>query len=283
MASTSSGTYDPSCFNRIFVVEDRHFWFRARRRIISTIVSQLTHDLVPGFRVLEVGCGTGNILQALDLGCPRGAVIGMDLFAEGLHYARRRTSCPLVQGDIRRSPFNTQFHIVGIFDVLEHLPDDVQMLRDLYAMLTPGGMLILTVPANPSLWSYFDEASHHCRRYELRTLGRKLNDAGFKIEYITHYMASIFPLVWLARRLASLIGWRAAHKKEDRSRDLALREFRVTPVVNGLLSFLLAQEERVIAKRGRLPFGASLLAVARKHQDFSPPRGIPARLEASAL
>jgi SAM-dependent methyltransferase len=256
-------SYDPTYFERLFAIEDRHFWFHTRNRVIATVVSQIVAGLAPGYRVLEVGCGTGNVLRVLEQACPRGTVVGMDLFAEGLQYAHQRTNCPLVQGDMHMPPFGAQFDLIGLFDVLEHLPDDMQVLRDLHAMLAFGGVLLLTVPAHPSLWSYFDEASHHCRRYELAELENKLIGTSYRVEYITQYMASIFPLVWLGRRLTALTDRRRAGDA-GHTHDLAARELRITPVVNDLLALLLAQEARLIARRRPLSIGTSLLAVARK-------------------
>ena len=256
-------SYDPDFFAPLFAIEDRHFWFRARNQVISTLASQIAAGLALGYRVLEVGCGTGNVPRVLEQACPRGVVMGMDLFAEGLQYARRRTSCPLVQGDMHTPPFGTQFDLIGLFDLLEHLSDDMQVLRDLHAMLSPEGTLLLTVPAHPSLWSYFDEASHHCRRYEPAELESKLIRAGYQIEYLTQYMASIFPLVWLGRRLATLIDRRRT-SDADHTDDLAARELRIVPVFNDFVALLLAQEARVIARHRSLPIGTSLLAIARR-------------------
>lgn len=258
-------SYDPSYFSYLFEVEDRHFWFRARNRVISAAVSRVTAHLEPGYRFLEVGCGTGNVLRALEQTCKGGVVIGMDLFGEGLRYARRRVSCPLVQGDVHANPFGTRFEAIGLFDVLEHLPNDVEILRELRGLLKPGGALLITVPAHMSLWSYFDEASHHCRRYEQAELARKLKAAGYKIEFMSQYMATIFPLVWLGRRLAAFTRRKAKNAGESarRTQELTVNELRIRPVVNGILAWLLEQEARLIARRRKLPLGTSLLAVAR--------------------
>lgn len=256
-------SYDPARFARLFAVEDRHFWFRARNHIIASLVSQITASLSPGYRVLELGCGTGNTLRVLEQACTHGMVVGMDLFADGLQYARRRVSCPLVQGDVHRPPFGIQFDLIGLFDVLEHLPDDIQVLHDLHAMLMSAGVLILTVPAHPSLWSYRDDVAHHFRRYKLTELKSKLVCTGYRVEYLTQYMASILPLVWVGRRLASLFD-RYSVGDISRARGLDARELRITTVVNDLLALLLAQEARVITRRRQLPIGISLLALARK-------------------
>ncbi len=157
--------YDPQYFGLLFAVEDKHFWFRTRNRIIAALIHQIAFPPQSDCQILEVGCGTGNVLRILENGFPQGTVVGMDLFAEGLQYARRRTSCDLVQGDARKLPFCRQFDVIGLFDLLEHLPNDKQILHDLHCILKPHGILILTVPAHQSLWSDFDEMSHHRRRY----------------------------------------------------------------------------------------------------------------------
>ncbi len=256
--------YDPVFFKRLAGIEDQHFWFQTRNRVIASMVQQLTASLSPGYRVLEVGCGTGNTLRVLEQACPTGSVVGMDLFAGGLHFAQERVGCSLVQGNMRTAPFQqNQFAIIGLFDVLEHFSDDVQVLRDLHPMLTDDGVVLLTVPAHASLWSYFDESSCHYRRYAPAELTRKFHAAGYTVSLQMQYMASIFPLVWVGRRLA-------ARQKAEQTSDydhalkLTFDELRIVPVVNEVLAWVLALEVRLIAKGYRLPFGTSLLAAARK-------------------
>ena len=262
-----SESYEPEFFASLFAIEDRHFWFRARNRVIGALVRDLTANLAPGYRVLEVGCGTGAVLATLEKTCDQGTVIGMDLFEEGLGFARQRTSCQLVQGDIHNPPFEEKFDIVGLFDVLEHLPDDRRVLNDLAHLLAPGGALMLTVPANPSLWSYFDEAGHHQRRYEEAELTQKLQESGYRIEFLTPYMAALFPLVWLGRRLAARrAGWSKDGDKNQVNK-LTSDEFRIVPVLNEVLAQWLFLEARWVARRRHLPLGTSLLAIARREKD----------------
>jgi len=256
-------SYNPLYFGLLYQVEDRHFWFRARNRLIATVVKCLTADLPRGYRVLEIGCGTGNVLRVLEQECTGGSVVGIDLFLEGLRYARHRTGALLVQGDMRASPFGVPFDLICLFDVLEHLPNDHQILCDLQDMLTENGRLLITVPAHPCLWSYFDEASGHCRRYKPVALKSKLIATGYQVEYLTQYMTLTFPWVWLRRRVAKMIA-HCSKVNSMRSHELALRELRITPVLNDLLAFLLSLETHVLARRYSLPIGTSLLAVARK-------------------
>jgi SAM-dependent methyltransferase len=261
--ATTHQSYDPAYFAQLFEVEDRHFWFRSRNRSISAVVGQIVADLPPGYRALEIGCGTGNVLRVLEQTCLAGTVVGMDLFVQGLQYARQRTGCLLVQGDMDRSPFGMQFDVIGLFDVLEHLEDDDRALRSLDKMLAKDGRLLLTVPAHPWLWSYFDEFSHHCRRYRRADLLQKLEAAHLAVEWLTYYMAACLPLLWLGRTVSGLRHKGFKHGTKG-SADLAARDLRVTPVVNEILATLLGLESHLLARRNKLPCGTSLLAVARK-------------------
>ena len=120
MSSGAGEGYDPALFETLDAVEDRHFWFRSRRQVVGEVLRQLTAGLPAGYSVLKLGCGTGGMLRLLRECSPGGRVVGMDLFAEGLRYARRRVEgCPLVQGDARLPPFGETFSVVGMFDVLE--------------------------------------------------------------------------------------------------------------------------------------------------------------------
>lgn len=271
MLSTKSG-YDPSFFRALAEIEDRHFWYRGRGQVIAKLVTQVATSLAPGCRVLEVGCGTGSVLRRLEQACPQAMVVGVDLFADGLRYARQRTACSLVQGDITALPFAAGFELIGLFDVLEHLPDDLRVLRDLHALLASDGALLLTVPAHPRLWSYFDLASHHSRRYESAELAEKLRATGYRVEYLTQFMASLFPVMWLSRRVAD---WLERGRAGDaaRTQQLVARELRIIPGINELMVWLLRLELGWIARRRRLPIGTSLLAIARKDSGPLPMQG----------
>jgi SAM-dependent methyltransferase len=249
-------TYDPVYFQRLAAIDQRHAWFRARNELIGDVAAAVSRDLPPGFRVLEVGCGAGAVLQRLEAACPRGQVIGMDPSLDGLRLARRRCGCPLVLGDANYPPFGATFDIVGLFDVLEHLPDDVGILTRMRGLLRPGGSLLLTVPADPSLWSAFDEASRHVRRYRLPELEEKLRATGFEVTYITHFMQILAPMLRVWRRLGA-----------RRERPGEESELRIIPIVNELLYRAFKAEQSAIRKRRQISSGTSLLALARRDAD----------------
>jgi SAM-dependent methyltransferase len=252
MSNGMFGGYDPSHFALLASVEERHFWFRARKTLISRLCARITSTLPSGFRTLDFGCGTGSSLSALNLGAPRGLVVGMDLFHQGLVVGTRRGHKNLVQADASLPPFGQAFHLIGAFDVIEHLPNDVEVLRQLSRLLTPGGHLLVTVPAHPSLWSKFDELSHHCRRYTEKELRTKLIESGFEIVRFSPYMAAVLPIIWL-------------HRKFSRNAERCFEaEMQIVPIVNEILSGLLRLESEFLARGGRMPFGASLMAIAKK-------------------
>jgi SAM-dependent methyltransferase len=256
-------SYDPAFFAHLYAIEDTHFWFRARNAVISTLIGQLVAPMPDGYRVLEVGCGSGNVLRHLERVCTHGRVYGMDLFSDGLVFARTRVDCPLIQADMHAAPFGVGFNLIGLFDVIEHLPDDLRVLQDLYHLLAPGGALVLTVPAHMALWSYFDDASHHQRRYSVDGLRARLEEAGYEVEYLTPYMAPLFPLLWLGRRLFTFNNRRGVGRVA-RSDELARRELKIMPGLNRVLGWVLKLEARRIARRQTLAVGTSLLVVARK-------------------
>jgi len=253
--------YDARFAPHLYQVEDRHFWFRSRNLVIETVLRRLESELAPGYRALEIGCGTGNTLRVLQNVCTRGTVVGLDFQRDGLAYARGRVTCPLVQADACRPPFlpDVRFSLVCVFDVIEHLDDDRQVLRSLRNVAALPGALLVTVPAVPALWSAFDDAAHHRRRYTPESLRDVLTDSGFTVEYLSPFMMVLYPLLWARRRWSRGRSGRAAF-------DFARQELRIVPGVNELLAWGLSREASFIDGRRRLPFGTSLIAVARPNR-----------------
>jgi hypothetical protein len=125
-------------------------------------------------------------------------------------------------------------------------------------MLVPGGVLVLTVPAYRSLWSYFDVASHHARRYEPAGLREKLEAAGLQVEYVSPYMAAAFPVLWAQRRL------RFSKQEADAARAATVHDLRIIPIASEVFRWLRAWKPAAVAQRRTLPFGTSLIALARR-------------------
>ena len=247
-------SFDPVIFARLFELESRHFWFRARNKVIAAVVKK--YNVIPDqdARVIEIGCGNGNVLSYLSRTL-RKEIWGADLFAEALTFCQTRVSLPLIQLDTYRLPFVGSLDAVCMFDILEHLRADTEVLAEIYRALKPGGKIVLTVPAYQKLWSYFDEFSHHQRRYNKVQLRRKLEAAGFEIEKSSYYMMTLLPLIAVGRKIQN---------RQNRSTDdMAETDIKVIPVVNELL-YLISSFERWFVSTVGLPFGASIIVVGRR-------------------
>lgn len=265
-------TYDPGHFSVLARAEDHHFWFVVRRRAIANVVRRWRRGRNAGERVLEAGCGTGAVLRDLQATCAGMTVIGMDLHREGLRFAAARNTGPFVQGDVLAVPFGPRFALVGLFDVLEHFPDDARVLESVKGVLQPGGHLVVTVPARPSLWSEFDVASHHVKRYSEASIRSALSRAGFDIEYVTHLLMATLPFVWVVRRLIDPFLARFGRAQRKR-REVLSSQLSVSPVLNALLLGALWPEGLIVRRGGRLPFGSSLLVTARVRGAGEAPAG----------
>ena len=257
-------SFDETYFEKLYEIEDRHFWFRARQAIVSVLTEQITADLPQGYRVMEIGCGTGNLLKTLNRTCSKGVVFGLDLFWEGLAFARQRVSAGLIQARAECMPFcNDQFDLIGMFDVLEHLENDEEILDSIQQMLKPGGKLLLTVPAHGNLWSSFDLISHHQRRYEIPDLRSKLIKSGFSIEYMSECMQALYPLAKL-RRKAPILLEPLSQEEEKKSRKRTNQELAIMPVLNEAAFQILKMELKRIREHQPIHWGTSIITVANK-------------------
>ena len=249
--------YDPHYFGTLPQIEDSHFWFVARRQVILEGLRAGVDDLAER-ALFDVGCGSGGLLAFLEASGL--AVAGAcDAYPLGLALARRRVRAPLVLVDEGAPPpLGPGQRLIGLFDVLEHIDDDRGTLRFLWSVLEPGGVLVLTVPGHPFLFDEMDELARHRRRYTRRELGDKLRAAGFEVRFLSHFMALLVPLLVVLRAAGRLVPRTLAGARERRDSEL-----RVVPVINGLLRGLLELERRWL-RAFRLPFGSSIVALARR-------------------
>jgi SAM-dependent methyltransferase len=242
---------NPAEYERMHALEDWYWWFVARRRAAAQFIRDHAPEGSP-LRILDAGCGTGGMLD-LYRQWPDTEAVGADFSPEALRFSRERGHKRLVGADLMRLPFRSgSFDVVSALDVIEHVPDDVVALEEIQRVLRPGGILVASVPAYQFLWGPHDEALHHYRRYHSRQFQELIHGAGLRVEKQTHLLTALFPLA-AAARLA------ARGRKAEDGAGLP----KVPPLVNrALIGFQAAELE--IARRASLPFGLSLLAVARK-------------------
>ncbi len=249
---------NPSEYTRMFEMEDRYWWFVGRRRIALKLLDRfLSPPLAPGGArerksqmLLDVGCGTGVVLEELE---DRGEPIGLDMSPLALSFCKRRGLKRLVRGDATAMPLGVGRceAIVGL-DVFEHIEDDGRAFVEAFRVLEPGGILVMSVPAFQSLWGPHDVALMHFRRYTRLMLRDRLVRAGFQIERLSYSVFFLFPIVVVVRFF------------EKRREGPAKASLVALPGwMNALLIGIQSLEASLIS-RFDLPWGSSLIAVARK-------------------
>lgn len=236
-------------YARMAALEDQHWWFLGRRRILSEILDRLVR-LPAGSDILEAGCGTGGNLAML---AKFGRVSGFEPDEEAREHASTKGNFDIRVGRLPNDvPFGSQsFDLTVAFDVLEHVDDDLGSLKALRESLRPGGWLLVTVPAFPFLWSAHDETHEHKRRYVKSDLVERAQEAGFTPVYTSYYNSLLFPVIVAIRQFKKLFG---IHHGDDESLP--------SPTLNRLLAILF-ESERHLLVRMTLPVGVSLLLLAR--------------------
>lgn len=239
---------DRSVYRRLDRLEGEHWWFCARRSILTSVIGRYAPRRRE-LRILEAGCGTGGNLATLSR---FGQLEAFELDNDARAIAARKLPIDIKQGRLPDGiPYAPgSFDIVAALDVIEHVQDDAASLAQLAAQLTDGGRLIMTVPAMPWLWSRHDEVHHHHRRYTRRHLEEVLKLAGLRPVAITYFNTLLFPAIAAARLGKKALGI------EDRADD-AMPSRAVNAALKNIFAF-----ERHLVGRVPLPAGVSLLAVA---------------------
>jgi SAM-dependent methyltransferase len=243
--------FKPEYFPRLAAIEQAHFWFRVRNKLIQWALGSYFPNAKSFF---EVGCGTGYVLSGIRETFPGTRLVGSEIFLDGLAFAKARLpGVEFYQMDARSIPFEAEFDVVGAFDVLEHLVEDNRALAQMFNATRPGGGLLVTVPQQPYLWSASDEHAMHQRRYSRTELRRKVENAGFHIERITSFNSLLFPLmVW-------------SRMQQKRNQDFqSWRELEIRPALNKTLESILTLERLLIEKGVSFPVGGSLLLIGRR-------------------
>ena len=250
-SETSLG-FSSASFQTLALLEDRHFWFRARNQLLCW---GLKHYFPEAVSFLEVGCGTGFVLTGLKNAFPGLHLFGCDPFIEGLEIAKDRLpGVTLFRMDARKIPFHEEFDVAGAFDVIEHIEEDEEVLAQLFKATKIGGGILITVPQHPFLWSRSDEYGFHKRRYKKSELVEKVQRAGFRVVMTTSFVTLLLPVMVLSRL---------------RSQKLAqnydpLTELKIGAFANTIFEQLMTLESYFIKRGLSLPVGGSLLLIARK-------------------
>ena len=257
-------------------IEERHWWFRGRRSIVRRLLAEIARPGT-GRRIVDVGCGTGaNIASLTDAYMCH----GIDPSAEGIDLARKRFpavhfTCGLAPDAF--GPEERDADVLLAMDVMEHVPDDFAFVSGLLGPLKPGGHLLVTVPADESLWSPHDEIFGHYRRYTRERLERVWRDLPVKPALVSHYMARLYPVVRAVRGWNRLRGHAAGQAGTDFTMPPAWVNASLERTFAGEASRLLAAlHDPARAYRS----GVSLIAILRREPGMIEPRSRPADVAA---
>jgi SAM-dependent methyltransferase len=240
----------------LYEVEETHWWYLGRRRIIQSFVERICATLdTAAPRILDVGCGTGANLKML---ASYGRAEGVDISQQALEFCRERGLESVKLGAIEDLPYKDHsFELVTALDVIEHLDDDLAGLKEMRRVLCPNGRVLLFVPAFMFLWGVQDDVSNHRRRYTLPGLLKVVEAAGFAVERASYANISFFVPVLAVRTGMRWLGLRAA------------TEYGINiSLMNRPFSWLFGAE-RFVLERGRFPFGVSAVCVARRVEEVS--------------
>ena len=240
---------DAEAYKEMIELQEEHWWFVARRDVIQSFIKmQMPQGSTS--KVLEIGCGVGGNVGLLS---QSGQYRGIDMHKPAIDYCSEKYpqfefQCTRVE-DIPQEFSSNKFDSIYLLDVLEHIDDQVAILKSAQNYLTPSGKILVTVPAFEFLWSPHDEFVHHVRRYTKAGLKKVLEDAGYNVERISYFNSILFPLALIQR-----LGMRLLNRK--------LSTHLSTPpaIVNWLFKVIFAQEAWIL-KRTNLPVGLSIIAV----------------------
>lgn len=231
-------------------VEAEHWWFRGRRLLFAKELREL--EIGVSARGLDIGTGTGSNLRMLrEQGYQN--ITGVDLNEVAARYCLAKGFTSVLVGDANHLPFSeSQFDLILATDTIEHIEDDQKSLREIHRLLSPGGCVIVVVPAFASLWGLQDIVAQHKRRYHMDDLRKKIRSCGLTIRKAYYFNYLLFMPIWLARRLMKVFQIKLASESDLNS-----------PLLNRLLCWVFAFDVRT-APLLRPPFGVSIMVVAQK-------------------
>lgn len=244
-------------YEKMFQLEDTYWWFQGRMHLVESILRHfMEREPEPG-RVLDLGCGTGLMLDRLKKYRPA----GFDFSPRALEFCRNRGLGRLIRGDVVHLPFDSEcMDLTLALDLIEHVEHDGLLAAEVYRTLRPGGYFMATVPAHQWLWSDHDVSLHHFRRYSYRGFHGLLEGAGFQFVKYSYAITFSYPPIVFFRMLQKQ--WQKSIEAPQRTRP----KTHLIPLpwfINQPLTDLIRLEGwflRVVD----LPFGISLVALCQK-------------------
>ncbi len=248
-------------FDKLYTSENTNFWFVSRNKVIKSLVKKyLPGQVNDKSKFLEIGCGTGFVLKGLSENKSL-ELSGAEIYLQGLKYAKKRLpDVEFIQLDATDLPFDNYYNAIAAFDVLEHIEEDESVMKNVYKALKQEGYFFITVPQYMWMWSKTDDYACHKRRYTRIEMKSKLQANGFYVEYMSSFVFTLFPFMVISRFISKLTA-----KRNISATDISnAPELNINPVINSIFRFVMRLDEFLISRGISLPFGGSLLMVAKK-------------------
>ncbi|MEK6964499.1 MAG: class I SAM-dependent methyltransferase [Nanoarchaeota archaeon] len=242
--------------------ENKLFYFVAREDLILKLIR--SHFGNRTMNVLDLGCGTGNVLEYLSEHL-KGNFTGLD--ASPIMLKNKTSSkVKLVRGDIYHPKLKPEsFDVILCLDVIEHLKDDLGALKTINKLLRKNGVAIVLVPAFPHLWNQHDILNQHYRRYTRDELKRKIGLIPGKKRIFYWNFVSYFPKVGSKLQFLRWVTRYVFRNKGSKKEASDIEAFLLPEPFNTFIAWWLYLENKWISLGLPLPFGSSLVAVIRKN------------------
>lgn len=242
-------------YRRLDALDESLWWLAGLRELVLALLGR--HLRASGFDVLDAGCGTGGMLKRIGERFPGARLHGLDYAEEACAAARRKTSAEVRCGSVEQLPWaDGSFDAVLSLDVLSSDSlDPRRAIGEFRRVLRPGGLLLLNLPAYQWLLSYHDRAVHQSRRFTAGRARGLCQAAGLQVIQLGYWNTVLFPLMVLRRKV-----WPSLAGGTDGQSDVQ----EMPAPVNALFGLPVALERALIRRGARLPFGGSVIAVARR-------------------
>jgi len=236
-------------------LEKDHWWFRARREIISDFLIRYIGKKNKVAQALDIGCGTGFNMKVL-LNYAE-VVDGLDESEWVIDFNKKdNPNFKIFKSKFPDFNQESQYQLITLFDVLEHIENDIMAIKQIEKMLKPGGKVLFTVPSFTFLWSKHDILFGHYRRYCKKELKKIImNNTNLEIMKISHFNTFLFPIVVFFRIIKKIF-----KLKGDNSDFFYLPNW-----LNNLLAKIFGAEKSFL-RFINFPFGVSIICVLKKNR-----------------
>jgi hypothetical protein len=240
-----------------FMIEENSFWFKHRNECIYEAFKKFSTSNL----FFDIGGGNGFVAKYLENKNVETVLVEPGL--SGCLNAKKRDLKNIVCATLEDAKFNkNSLPNVGLFDVVEHIEDDLGFMKMIYEYSQKQGLVYISVPAYSFLWSNEDKDAGHYRRYTIETISDCLQKAGFAIQYKTYLFSPLPVPIFLSRSLPSKLGFNKKSNDVNKHKNEHTTSKGFTKTI---MNWFLNKELNKIKRKKKTSFGGSVFIIAEKH------------------